>query len=178
VRFANRYYTLIAILLIVVLAGCAPRLIPHAEDTTPHEPMRVCSESPEKSAEIFLEGASVLPEIDEAAKIIRRVIPDGVWILSIFEKGIEMVRALLRHPASDGDNAVSATFKLDATSQEVPGVLRAGVERTISITPHSGPNADRTREEVEGRTFKVFYDPKTNCITRVISIDTEWKQVR
>jgi len=87
------------------------------------------------------------------------------------------VKEWVQHPASKGDNAVNATFKLDRTSREVSGVLRAGVERTVFITPYSGPNADKTREEVEGRAFKVFYNPDTNCITRVRSLDTEWKQI-
>lgn len=166
---------LIAILLTVALAGCAPWIIPRADDATRSSLPRVCGESPGWTAKEFIENLSL-----RFFHLLKKLIPDGVSIPTIFG-GMTVIHNLIDHPeiqkARAEDSQIGDILELVSVEPESPGVMLAVIERTITVTPPA-TSAEQEREGTYHRTFRVFYDPATNCIIRVISIDTEWKQVR
>lgn len=164
---SNWHRALIAILLVVLLAGCALRLVSRNENAPP----KICSQKPENAAAIFLRGLAEMSQ-----KLIQSVIPDGIEIYSLFEGGKKTIEDIADHPEIQKGSDVGSVYKLISTDAESPGILRALIERVVLITPQNDPTAEG-REETYQRAFRVFFETG-NCITRVISIDTEWERTK
>lgn len=165
---SNLLRALIVILLIVLLDGCALRLVSRDENAPP----KICSQKTESAVAIFLRGIAEM-----SLRLIQSVIPDGVEVYSLFEGGKKGVEDLTDHPEIQKGSDVGSVYEIISTDAESPGVLRALIRRVVLITPQEDPTAEG-REETYQRAFRAFFEIETNCITRVVSIDTEWKRTK
>lgn len=171
-KSSNWRHALVAALLIISLSGCALRPVSRAENSVSQTPPKVCSQKSESAVVIFLRGIAEM-----SLKLLQSVIPDGTEIYSLFEKGKETITELADHPEIHKGSDVGSVYELISTDVESPGVLRALIRRIVLITPEENP-MEEGREETYQRTFRVFFETGTNCIIRVVSIDTEWKQIK
>lgn len=171
-KSSNWRHALIVALLITLLSGCALRLVSRAENAASQIPPKVCSQEPENAVVIFLRGIAEM-----SLRLLQSVIPDGIEIYSLFEKGKETITELTDHPEIHKGSDVGSVYELISTGVESPGVLRVLIQRIVLITPEENP-MEEGREETYQRAFRVFFETSTNCIIRVVSIDTEWEQIK
>ena len=155
---------------LVVFAGCAPLNRPRVERDAGEDPPKVCSKSPLHSVEIFMQGIA-----EFSITLLTSVVPHGASVLSIFAQGRATVQELVDHPEIQNGSDVGSSYQLVAAPAESPGVLRALIRRDVTVSPQGKPEV--MREEAYMRTFRVFFDLRTNCITRVNSVDPAWVRI-
>ena len=167
----------ITVMALFLLAGCA--LVRSGGATL--KP-RSCGDSPKSAVAKFMQGLSNL-----ALAPIRAAIAEGISIWSVFggdddTKGWEIIQQLVRHPeVLEPHSNYGRIFDLVEMVDFKNGESRVLLEREDIVTTHPDGRLSREPREIEKvfrRNFLVRFQPGTNCITAVRSLDPAWTRIR
>ena len=172
-KSAVRYRMLTAMLLILTLTGCAPRIVSRAT-TASAVTFRKCADSPVGVIREFIRGVAEL-----SLSILRSLIPDGTHILAVFGDGDEkrgraVVKDIVDHPEIRKGGDVGSAYEVLKVESDSTDQHRALIERSVSIVPAGRPTEQY--EETYQRWFRVAVQLESNCITNVVPLDAEWRR--
>ena len=170
----------------VFISGCAPKLIPRADTNKPRlvyikidedkpDDVKICAESPFKTAHAFIEGI-----MDFNLERIRKLIAKGLTLLGVFgdgdeKKGKKNAEEFYYHPEKLMGKDVGSTFELMLPMKKNgENSYEILIERYSEIREKKAGGEEHTTEAYEERRFFASFEPNGNCLTDVRAIDPAW----
>ncbi len=170
----------------VFIGGCAPKLIPRADTNKPRlvyvqvdknkpDDVRICAESPFRTAHAFIDGI-----MEFNLKRLKELIADGLTILGVFgdgdeKKGKKSAEEFYYHPEKLMGKDVGSTFELMLPMKKNgENSYEILIERYSEIIERRPDKEELTTEVYEQRRFIASFEPNGNCLTNVHAIDPAW----